>query len=162
MMKSNLSPLLLSFLLVCLTACSLTPAPPTPTPTNTPRPTPTPTDTPLPTATPTRTPVPATNTPTPPAFPNPQGTPLVEWNGIPIMPGAIAGEESAGAYSFTVNATIEEVRAYYEKEMPKLDWALLGAAEGKTGALILIFTKGQETFSIAIMHGNPTLVMLVR
>ena len=40
---------------------------------------------------------------------NPQGSPLDEWRGIPIMPEAIAGQEFTpdNAYSFTVDTTEE-------------------------------------------------------
>ena len=76
-----------------------TPVPPTPTETNTP----TPTDTPEPTV---------TSTPTEEGFdlPLPEGQPLETWRGVPIMPGALKGDESEeDAYFFTIISNREEI-----------------------------------------------------
>ncbi|MCB9422622.1 MAG: hypothetical protein H6667_22660 [Ardenticatenaceae bacterium] len=97
-------------------------------------------------------------------LPIPTGKPAAEWNGLPIMPQAIAGDEGEGSYYFTVEATAEEVEAFYEDEMQQLGWSLLGVGEGETGALLVIFQKESEVASISILLFNESTsyVFLVR
>jgi len=81
----------------------------------------------LPTATampPTATVLP-TKTPVPTDLPTDE--PLVDivlsnWNGIPVMPDAVSGQEYFGDYRFEVKQSAEEVIAYYQEEMPALGW----------------------------------------
>src|SRR5215211_5934285 len=56
-------------------------------------------------------------------MPEPQGKPVQEWRGIPIMPEAIAGQEFANAYSFRANATVQEVQAFYDERLAQLGWS---------------------------------------
>src|SRR5512139_2350140 len=56
---------------------------------------------------------------------DPQGTPVAEWNGIPVMPQATAGQEFTDpnpSYSFKINATAQEVKDYYDAQMPDIGW----------------------------------------
>lgn len=54
---------------------------------------------------------------------NPQGEPLSVWNGVPIMPGATAGQEfNDYTYSFKVSASVEDAVTYYREELVKLGW----------------------------------------
>jgi hypothetical protein len=94
----------------------------------------------------------------------PSGKPEEEWEGIPIMPDAIAGEEDAANYIFTIEATPEEIQAFYEQKMSRLGWNLLGSGQGTTDALLLIFIKDAATFSIAVIPqpDGIALVMLVK
>lgn len=89
-------------------------------------------------------------------LPLPTEKPASEWNGIPIMPQAIAGEGDSKSYAFTVEATAVEVQSFYEKELGKLGWSLLGAGEGDTGVVLLIFQKGTEVASVSILTVNPS------
>jgi hypothetical protein len=141
----------------------------TPVPTATSSPTststPEPTETSTPTEPPTETPVPPTETSLPPTatslkptersslfgLPLPVGTPLSDWQGIPVMPGALAGEGDNEGYSFTTQALVDEVQNYYENEMTKIGWELLGIGEGSTDAVILIFTRGPDIASISVI-----------
>jgi hypothetical protein len=148
----------IAILVTTLTACTaFAPKPtetPTPTVTSSPTPTstPEPTLTPTPTATPTLTPAPPSATPDIPFLPMPSGTPMAEWDGIPIMPGAIAGEGDEAGYYFTVDASVDEVQEFYETEMPQAGWELLAAGEGgSNGAVMLIFIKGSTPMPVAIM-----------
>ncbi|MCQ3938480.1 MAG: hypothetical protein DPW18_15735 [Chloroflexi bacterium] len=134
---------------------------------------------PEPTAAPTQTatPIPAateppTSTPTaiPPTatevleVPLPVGTPLEEWNGIPIMPGAIAGEEEDDAYRFTTAATIEEIKAYYEFELIKLGWNLMATGTDENGGTMLMFIKeSMAVMPISIIsRDDVNLVLIVK
>ena len=135
---------------------------PSVTPTDTPIPSPTVTNTLRP---PTRTPRPETPIPVGVALPQPVGTPMEEWNGLPIMPRALAGQADSGSYIFITMATPAEVQAYYETEMSSLGWTLLAAGSGGGyGSIMLIFIQGTSTASVTIIpqENGTTYVMLIR
>jgi len=142
-------------LLGALTSCTAFAVPPTETPTSTP------TGTATPTALPTNTPIPATETPTEDFLPTPRGTPMAVWSGIPIMPGALAGNGDSTFYTFTTKVSVDEAQAYYQNEMASLGWSLLGQGSGKSNATLLIFTgdKGVITIMIATQADNLTFVV---
>ena len=144
-------------------ACSALALVPTPTPTQTATLIPTNTFTPTPTATPTNTPQPPTETSDPISALLPTGLPEEEWKGIPIMPGAINGGEDKDSYRFTIKATVEEVQAYYQKELAKLGWNLMATGAGDTGSVMLIFNNGvPPLMPISIFtQGDLTLVLIV-
>jgi hypothetical protein len=155
----------LLFLGLALMACSGL-AQPTATPVPTLTLTAVPTDTPVPTATstPTDTPLPPTETLDATSGLNPKGKPAAEWQGIPIMPDAIAGDGDEESYVFTVKATPQQVQKYYDLELGKLGWHSLAAGEGEKSSLILIFMNdASETLSISIIaKGDESLVLLVK
>ena len=91
-------------------------------------------------------------------LPIPTGKPAVEWNGLPIMPQARAGDEGEGSYYFTAEVTVEEVETFYESEMQQLGWSLLGVGEGENGTLLLIFQKGGAVASVSILLLNESTV----
>jgi hypothetical protein len=79
------------------------------------------------------------------------------------MPGAIAGEGDAGGYRFTIQASPEEIQAYYEKELPKLGWSFLATGKGDSGAVILIFSGGSGPLRMSMIpNGDQYIVMLVK
>ncbi|MGE5777459.1 MAG: hypothetical protein ACM33V_14645 [Chloroflexota bacterium] len=94
----------------------------------------------------------------------PEGEPASDWQGIPVMPGAIAGEEVEDGYSFTTRSTAQDVQQYYEVELGKLGWELFGQTEGKNSSQMLIFTNGDaETLSVSILvKSDELLVLLVK
>jgi hypothetical protein len=163
---------------ILLTSCNLSQAKPTDTPaptqtatatsapTATPSATPTLTPQPSPTTTPsptfTRTPEPPSATPTELLLPTPADSPVASWNQIPIMPGAIAGEESQGTYTFTVKATVEEVQAYYDKELPKIGWQPFATGTSENGGVLAIYQKGSQMLTMSIfVQGEITSVMMM-
>ena len=97
-------------------------------------------------------------------LPLPSGTPDSEWNGMPIMPQAVAGEGDDESYSFTVEATVDQVQSYYEQEMTRLGWTPLAVGTGENDSLLVIFQKGEETATVSIflLEDNLTYVFLVR
>lgn len=157
-MKSKLSTQY-SLLLFCLlvTACSGTSFS---VPTSTPSPTrplpPTGTLSPTNTVTPTDTPRP-TNTTLPPTLTStpdlPQGTPVSEWQGIPIMPDAIAGDGGETFYKFITKVSQDEVRDYYIETMPKYGWAYEETIPGEPGKYITILPNDKGGFFIYL--GGP-------
>ncbi len=93
----------------------------------------------------------------------PVGVPASEWKGIPVMPGAIAGEGDSTAYKFTIRATVEEIQSYYEKELAKQGINLLASGQGQNGSILLIFMKEVQTVSISIFpYQDLYIVMLVK
>ncbi len=92
---------------------------------------------------------------------NPQGAPLTEWNGIPIMPQATAGEEVTGLYSYKATATNEEAVAFYETQLQTLGWAKQVEEQGET--TLLYYAKDQQgvTITIAPAESGSILIWLV-
>jgi len=93
----------------------------------------------------------------------PEGQPASEWNGIPIMPGAIAGEGDEEGYVFTARVTPQQVRDYYQLALGKLGWQPMATGEGEP-PLMLIFADGASTtLTISILSkGDEVLVLLVK
>lgn len=75
----------------------------------------------------------------------PSGTPLADWNGIPIMPGALAGETVDGGYQFTIQASIDEITSFYETELSNLGYELTLNVNETAGYTILNFRKDSMT-----------------
>lgn len=92
---------------------------------------------------------------------DPKSTPLSEWNDIPVMPGAIAGDESEGVYGYKIAATSQEVKDYYAAQLPPLGWAEEFAMPMADTA-ILLYLKGEQALTITIMPGeNGELIVLL-
>jgi hypothetical protein len=101
-----------------------------------------------------------------PEFPSgnpfdPQSPPLSEWKGIPVMPQAIAGEESQGMYVFKIDAASQEIQDFYNAQLPDLGWETTVSLPME-GTAILLFTKGNQVLSITIMpaESDGTIVMI--
>jgi hypothetical protein len=96
----------------------------------------------------------------------PVGTPEKEWNGIPIMPGALAGNGDSAAYRFTIKATATEIQDYYVNALVhRLGWSASATGSGETGTLLLIFTNMQNTSTLSISiipFDELFIVMLVK
>lgn len=92
---------------------------------------------------------------------DPQGAPLPEWNGIPVIPSATSGEETGGIYSFKTTATVKEVFEYYKAEMTNLGWnEFFSMPETGSGAL-LTYEKDDRLVTITITtDGTGSLVFL--
>lgn len=150
-MKTIGKAILLSVIVITLASCNSFAPKPTETPTPTQTSLPTSTSTPEPTNTPTKTPVPPTETPSAPVLPMPSGKPSSEWEGIPVMPNAIAGEGDSKGYSFTINASPDEIQKFYENELGKLGWSMFASGQGTTDAILLMFMKDGGILSVSII-----------
>lgn len=148
-MKSPSAACLLLLALI-LTACSSFAQPaPTPAPAGT--------FTAVPTRTATRAPI---RTPSPPTE-----TPATasEWNGIPIMPGAVAGDGDEESYVFTIQATPQEVQEYYELELGRLGWQLSAQEDDGASLLLTFMNDATATLTVSIIaKGDEALVLLVK
>jgi hypothetical protein len=47
---------------------------------------------------------------------------VTSWRGVPIMPKAIAVQEKEGVYSYRIDATVDQVRQFYDTEMSGFGW----------------------------------------
>jgi hypothetical protein len=85
----------------------------------------------------------------------PSGTPLAGWNGIPIMPGAIAGEPVDGGYQFTTAANLAEITAFYETELSNLGFEVEPAVDETAGqALVNFYKEGTSGVVIIVQIGG--------
>lgn len=86
-----------------------------------------------------------------------------EWQGIPIMPGAMTGEGDEEGYVFTIQATPQEVQEYYQLELEKLGWQAL-ATDDDDSSLTLIFTnEAAATLTVSVIaKGEEALVLLAK
>jgi hypothetical protein len=94
---------------------------------------------------------------------DPQGTPVSEWNGIPVMPQATAGQEftETKSYSFKVDATSKEVEEFYAAELEKLGWSTLFSVPGSDSAAVLSFQKENQFLTITITDATGTMVVML-
>ena len=92
---------------------------------------------------------------------NPVGQPVQDWNGVPIMPQATAGQEfkPGAVYSFKATATIEQAASFYQEKMPALGYTsfMAGPATGSSGTggnamhnSFLYFTKSSQILLLYI------------
>lgn len=82
--------------------------------------------------------------------PLPLGTPLVDWNGIPIMPGAIGGETTSGGYQFTTQADLDEITGFYQTELSNLGFEFELSVDENARYAILNFEKSGMTGMVVI------------
>lgn len=99
------------------------------------------------------------------AVPSPtlEGQPAVDWNGIPIMQGAITGEGDEEGYVFTIRASSQQVQDYYQLELARLGWQSLSQRnEGSTRVLVFIY-DGSTMLTVSILaKGEEALVLLTK
>jgi hypothetical protein len=123
-------------------------------PTFTPLPTATPKPSLTPTPVPTDTPIPATATLPPPTL-TPSATPLTDWNGVPIMPGATDEKVIPYGFEYMIAAPASDVEKFYKQEMAKLGWIYENSGSGSNGTVSLNYLKGQRSSLIAFVpQGN--------
>jgi hypothetical protein len=106
--------------------------------------------------------------PDPSALPNipsdifdPQSTPLPEWNGIPVMPQASAGDESDGIYVYKIAVTSQEIQDFYNAKLSDLGWESSFSLP-MVGTTIMMYSKENQVLSITIMptDGSDLIVMI--
>jgi hypothetical protein len=98
---------------------------------------------------------------------NPSSVPLKEWNGVPIMPGALAGGGGETSYFFTTKSTAEAIHAFYDGALLKVGYAPLAVGNGQENTLVLFYQgTGQASdaaLSISLFtKGDTVLVMIVK
>jgi hypothetical protein len=89
---------------------------------------------------------------------DPQGAPLSAWQDIPVMPGAAAGQEVEGIYSFKINASTAEVKAFYDAQLPPLGWTSMFS---NSDMPFLVYSKDNHTLTITITEQNGSMIVLL-
>jgi hypothetical protein len=94
---------------------------------------------------------------------NPQGKPVSDWNGIPIMPEASAGEEfSKGTYSFRVSGVDEPaIQSFYNDKLKAQGWSSPFSAQGGGSGGLMLFTKDTHVLTITITKVDADEVVLL-
>ena len=94
---------------------------------------------------------------------NPQGSPAPDWNGIPIMTQATAGEEfDKNTYSFRVGGvTAQDVQTFYNDKLKAAGWSSPFSAQGGSTGGLMLFTKDSSVLSITITPVDQDLVVLL-
>ena len=92
----------------------------------------------------------------------PVGEPADEWQGIPIMPGAAAGEGDSSSYRFAIEATKFEIQAYSNRELGRLGWESFATGTNDAGeVMMLMYSKGAEITTISLLEGPDGLIIVM-
>ena len=94
---------------------------------------------------------------------DPQGNPAQEWRGIPIMPEAIAGQEFAvnNAYSFKVQASAQDVQAFYDERLTPLGWSQPFYSSFDEDGGTMTFRKEGSSLTITVTSSEDSAVVLL-
>jgi hypothetical protein len=94
---------------------------------------------------------------------DPQGTPVSEWNGIPVMPQATAGQEfkDSNTYSYKVDASVKDVQDYYKAELEKLGWKSAFSMPSNDTVAVEMFQKDSGLLTVTIAERNGVVVVLL-
>jgi len=98
------------------------------------------------------------------------GTPIPDWEGIPVIPGANEGQPAGLGYLYSVNVTIEEAEQFYTEKMEADGWSLSNRQTSETSmfggpATILDFQRNNEAVNVMLIFStneNYTMVMLTQ
>ncbi len=94
---------------------------------------------------------------------DPQGEPVAEWMGIPIMPQATVGQEfpDSNTYSFKVDATPQDVQEFYNTRLTDLGWeSVFSLPVGDEGG-ILSFSNDSNFLTVTISNMDGTIVVVI-
>jgi hypothetical protein len=81
------------------------------------------------------------------------------------MPNAVSGDGDDKGYSYTVDATVNEVQKYYDKALAKLGWSAFATGKGEGDSVLLFYQKGSEMLTLLAVSdaaSGLTLVVLVK
>src|SRR5829696_815030 len=94
---------------------------------------------------------------------DPQGAPVQEWRGIPILPQAIAGQEFSenNTYSFKANVTAKEVQDFYNEKLAALGWSQPFSLPIETEGGLMVFRKDQGSLAVTITPSEGSVVVLL-
>ena len=94
---------------------------------------------------------------------DPQGAPVQEWRGIPILPQAIAGQEFSenNTYSFKANVTAKEVQDFYTEKLAALGWSQPFSLPIESEGGLMVFRKDQDSLAVTITPSEGSVVVLL-
>lgn len=82
---------------------------------------------------------------------NPTGTPVDQWNDIPIMPQATVGEEfGESTYSYTAPVSATDVQTFYNQSMEVLGWTSPFGFQASEEGGIIFFQNDNDFVTITI------------
>ena len=105
-----------------------------------------------------------TNMPNIQGLVNPQGTPLSEWKGIPIMSQATAGQDNTtngSAYSYKADASVKEAQDFYKTELKKLGWKSYMNMSGDANGSIQIYQKDNSILTVSIFESEGKILVIL-
>ena len=85
---------------------------------------------------------------------------LPDWNGIPIMPGAVTDLEDTGGYQFTINASATDITNYYKQEMANRGWELRPDMMASIPTDLAFQKGGTFVFFKIVPNGNNNQVWI--
>lgn len=96
-------------------------------------------------------------------FFNPQGTPVQEWRGIPIMPQATVGQEFTenDTYSFKANVTTKEVQDFYNDKLSALGWKQVVSFPVEAEGGLIIFQKDSNALTITMARSDDVTTVVL-
>ncbi|MCC6299596.1 MAG: hypothetical protein IT314_09875 [Anaerolineales bacterium] len=84
---------------------------------------------------------------------DPQGTPIAEWNGLPIMSQATAGQEfDSSNYSFKFTGTVKEAVDFYTAALSEAGWSPLVTVPGDEQFATLTYQKDGKFLTVTISN----------
>ena len=94
---------------------------------------------------------------------NPTGTPVSQWNNVPIMSQATAGEEfNKNTYSYKASGvTATDVQTFYNAQMKTLGWTSSFSAQGGSQTGTMLFTKDTSVLSITVTTEDQDVLVLL-
>ncbi len=94
---------------------------------------------------------------------NPQGQPVSDWNGIPVMSEATVGEECGkSTYSYRVSGSDEQaIQTFYNDKLKAAGWDSPFSAQGASAGGLMLFTKESQVLSITIAKVDQDTVVLL-
>ncbi len=95
---------------------------------------------------------------------NPTGKPASNWNNIPIMTQATAGQEfNKNTYSFKVSGVVAtDVQAFYDEKLKALGWTSAFNFQGSGLGGVMMYTKGSQSLTITVTaNENKDLIVVL-
>ena len=94
---------------------------------------------------------------------DPQGTPVQDWRGVPIMPQATAGQEFSenNTYSFRAPVTVQEVQDFYNQNLASLGWEQSFSLPLETEGGFIAFQKDGSTLTVTITSFEGSVVVIL-
>ncbi len=99
------------------------------------------------------------------AYLNPTGQPVNNWNNVPVMSQATAGQEfNKSTYSYKIDAAVADIQTFYSDQMKTLGWSSGFSAQGGSQGGVMLFTKDNNVLTITISpatDGKGSVVILL-
>jgi len=94
---------------------------------------------------------------------DPQGAPVTDWNNIPIMSDATAGQEfSSTSYSFATPSNASAVKDFYDSKLKDLGWGSLFGSQVSDQGGLLLYQKDNALLTVTIAtnaDGNKNTIV---